>query len=200
MEKIIKQDPSTKKSPAQSSGLLRFVHVYKNSFITVIVLLGIFGLMIYGVCLYKNDILAPAEQLSTMEDALTTQENKLASLKVIKVDLAQMEDSVKQVYMALPYEPDLPDLYLQIVGAVSKNGLTLTSFNTSAVKDDEENKKGIQEVELNLNIFGGDYFALKGFLSDLTNSLRIVDVQSISYAPETQTYAVNLRSYYLLGD
>jgi len=199
MEKIIKQDPSTKKEPAQVSEFLHFVHLYKNAFVTIVVLLGIFGLIIYGVCLYKQDVLAPAEKLSELENALKTQEDKLASLKVIKVDLAQMEDSIKNIYLALPYELNLPDLYLQVVGAVSKNGLTLTSFNTSA-GEDAKNEKGIQEIALNLNIFGGDYFSLKGFLSDLTNSLRIVDVQSISYAPDSQTYAVNLRSYYLLGD
>ena len=56
---------------------------------------------------------------------------------------------------------------------------------------------GLREVNIALNLSGGDYVALKNFLVDLENNLRLMDVVSLNYSPEAGSNILNIRTYRL---
>ncbi|MFH0815143.1 MAG: hypothetical protein V1902_03665 [Candidatus Falkowbacteria bacterium] len=75
--------------------------------------------------------------------------------------------------------------------------MTLSSFNAELPKSEKNTIGKVQAVTMNLNLMGGDYFILKKFVADATNSLRLMDIKALNYSPQTQGYVVILTSYYL---
>jgi Tfp pilus assembly protein PilO len=195
---VIKQN-GVKENGAKPNALFRFVYLYHDGILVLFVLALVAAMFSVGFYFYKDNVAAPYRDLANLEKTLSDESVKLATLKAAKVDLSQMEDSIKRLYSALPYDADLPGLYLQINEIVKKNGMTLGSFNAALPKEGAS-KDRVQAVELNLNISGGDYFALKKLLADAATSLRLMDVRALTYSPLTQSYTVILGAYYLLED
>ncbi|MBI5254410.1 type 4a pilus biogenesis protein PilO [Candidatus Falkowbacteria bacterium] len=196
MVDIIKQEHSLN-AEQKPNALFRFVHIYQDSVLMGFVLILVFVILLCGFCFYKADVRAPLSQLANLEKSLTEQQAKLVSLKSAKLDLSQMESSVKKLYAALPYDAELPELYLQISEITKKNKLTLASFNAELPKSEKNIVGKIQAVTMNLNLMGGDYFMLKKFVADATSSLRLMDIKALNYSPQTQSYVVILTAYYL---
>ena len=196
MVDIIKQEHQMN-ADKKPSTLFRFAHVYQDSILMGFVLILVFVIALFGFYHYRSDVRAPLSQLSNLEKSLTDQQTKLASLKSAKLDLSQMESSVKKLYSALPYDAELPELYLQVSEIAKKNKLTLTSFNAELSKNEKKTTSKIQAVAMNLNLIGGDYFALKKFVADASSSLRLMDIKALNYSPQTQGYVVILNAYYL---
>ncbi|MFH0815144.1 MAG: type 4a pilus biogenesis protein PilO [Candidatus Falkowbacteria bacterium] len=122
MVDIIKQEHQMN-ADKKPNALFRFAHVYQDSILMGFVLILVFVILLCGFYHYKADVRAPLSQLANLEKSLTEQQAKLVSLKSAKLDLSQMESSVKKLYSALPYDAELPELYLQISEIAKKKSV-----------------------------------------------------------------------------
>ncbi|MFA5128502.1 MAG: hypothetical protein WC445_00895 [Patescibacteria group bacterium] len=101
----------------------------------------------------------------------------------------------------LPDEVDEAGLFTLFETLAQKNKIIVLAVDISE-KESAENLKnlGIVEVQSSLNLTAGpdsedSYGDFKKFLVDVEASLRLADITSINYTPETATYTLNLKTY-----
>jgi Tfp pilus assembly protein PilO len=113
------------------------------------------------------------------------------------VDYEDLEADVQNLFYVLPDNQDLPDLYVQIENIVKQNNLELQSINIAeAAPDPDQPAAEIEKLTINLTIGQADYFQLKNLLADLESSLRLIDVTSISYSNQNNSFSLVLTTYY----
>lgn len=101
----------------------------------------------------------------------------------------------------LPEEVDEAGLFSLFEVLAQKNKIIVLGVDISE-KESAENLKnsGISEVHSSLNLTAGpgsedSYGDFKKFLADMEANLRLMDIISINYTPETATYTLNLKTY-----
>lgn len=127
--------------------------------------------------------------------------------------------NVQKLLAVLPSDPDLPDMFVQIEALALTAGLKLNNVNfapnetqtgASAVagtagKEQQATAKNLpanmREMGVSFSVTGGrGYASLKDFLQKLESSVRLLDLQSLSYTPgdgtDAETYTVNAVTYY----
>ena len=84
------------------------------------------------------------------------------------------------VESALPESPDLPNLYILLQSIISSAGLIGEDIQVTKDKNDDS---------LNISVtLHGSYESLKAYLSEAEKSLRIFDVESITFSsPEVSS-------------
>lgn len=122
-----------------------------------------------------------------------------------------MQDSEK-LQSVLPTSADLPAMFIQVEALALGAGLRLNnvSFTTASTVrsgtkttkvDEKEIPSGLQQMQVNFTVSGGHgYASLKNFLGTLESSVRLLNVQSLTYSPvqtgEEETYTITALSYY----
>jgi len=104
----------------------------------------------------------------------------------------EKETEIEKIWQILPKESDITGLLVQFESLSAQSGLFLSSINFSEVGQQQETAGLPEETQpqlpyktLSISIkITGSYDAFKNFLSNLENELRLVDVQSISFAPK----------------
>ena len=64
---------------------------------------------------------------------------------------------------------------------------------------EDETAAQLQKLTVNVELIGtlgNSYPEVKNFLSDLEKNLRIFDVNAVYFSPDSNTYSVNLFTYY----
>lgn len=67
----------------------------------------------------------------------------------------------------------------------------------AAPKKTSEAASNIKNLKIGIQVSGGHYVDLKNFLRKIERSLRLLDVQSVSFSGEGETFAITLKAYYL---
>jgi hypothetical protein len=107
--------------------------------------------------------------------------------------------------MILPQEKDIAGLFSQFEYLASQQGLFLSgvSINETEIetKKSQQDVKGkVNKLNVTLSLTStnqaGDYEEIKDFLSDLEYNLRLFDVNSVYFSPDSPNYSVNLFTYY----
>ncbi len=144
-----------------------------------------------------------------IQDKLTSEKQKLAEQETIFQDtkklLANYEDisaeDKEKINAMLPEEIDEPGLFTLFESLAQKNKIAVLSLDISE-KEAAANLKnfGIMEVQIALNLTAGPasedpYGDFKKFLSDIEANLRLMDIISINYTPESTTYVLNIKTY-----
>lgn len=122
-----------------------------------------------------------------------------------------MQDSEK-LQSVLPTSADLPAMFIQVEALALSAGLRLNNVSFTTVSaahrdtkttatDVKETPSGLQQMQVNFTVSGGHgYASLKNFLSTLESSVRLLNVQSLTYSPaqtgEEETYTITALSYY----
>ncbi len=130
---------------------------------------------------------------------------------VDKYTKANVLDAAKLRAMA-PAKPDLPAMFVQVDALARAAGLQLNNVNfanvsatptgTVASTGGASTSAALKQMTVTFSVSGGSgYASLKSFLGTLENSVRLLDVQSITYAPgkegAAEAYQVNAVAYYL---
>ena len=114
----------------------------------------------------KNDEIAKIEVLLVKQDEL-------------KKKYLGSKDDIDRILLALPKGEDVSYDLSQIDAIAMKNGLLLESIKFTGIDEDNDvNKIGLSTTSVEMNL-SGSYEAFKGFLRDMENSLRVVEVSSI---------------------
>lgn len=125
-------------------------------------------------------------------------ENQLKASEEIVAD----HESVNAEYRvksatALPSKPEIPALVAAVDSLVRQAGLQLTAIDIVQAKDPLKGALDLGVLNIAMNVSGGDYPALKRLLVSLERSLRLIDVLAISFNPQSATYQMSARSYFM---
>ncbi|MBI4215297.1 MAG: hypothetical protein HY602_01065, partial [Parcubacteria group bacterium] len=126
-------------------------------------------------------------------------------------------DKLDQMF---PQGENIPDLLVWLEAAASQNGLRMLDIaiipegaaaEASAgfspglsaaypeiskpllTREASVKPKGLQ---ISISVSGGNYNAIKSFLADIENSLRVMDILSFGYAPKLSEYKISIRTYF----
>jgi len=124
------------------------------------------------------------------------------------------KESIDKMDSILPPKEDIPNLIVQLEALVFEQGLILDKLEVNTPTEEtpssraEEVRTG-EEVAapqkyktLNINLgFTGDYSALKNFFKATEENMRLIDIDSISIAPEGEAsgifkFDLTLKTYY----
>jgi len=175
----------------------QFLRSYRLIFILTIVvcLLGM-ALFVYSV--YVANVIDVQALLAQKATALEQRQAELEKLKSTKVGFAELEGPAKKIVEILPSGKELPAIFVQIEALAVKHNLFLASIDVSNDKDAAAGRKKapLQKIIINISLTGGDYFALKGLLADVEKNLRLLDVRSLAYAPDTKSFNLSMVAYF----
>lgn len=191
---VIGQDKSRTQFVAAAE---QFLRGYRLIFILtmVVCLLGA-GLFIYSA--YRANVTDMQALIAQKATALEQRQAELEKLKSTKINFAQLEGPAQKIVEVLPMSKDLPAIFVQMEALAVKHNLFLASLDVADDKDAAAGKKRLplQKIIINISLTGGDYFALKGFLADVEKNLRLLDVRSLAYAPDTKSFNLALFAYF----
>ena len=105
----------------------------------------------------------------------------------------QLKEKVRSM---VPAEVDMPGIMVQVDAIAAANGLVLVSVDV-AVDEKAATTAGAKAVKIAMNLAGGPYDSLKGFLRDVERSVRLFDVDSVTFSPENASYGVTMTGYAL---
>ncbi len=203
-------------------GLLNLIERY-FSLLLILIIVVILSFGIYFFVRPKFRILSGMKQKLERVDPKTASQIALYDKEIKKLkEVVQSynkltEKEVEKINKILPEKKESVELFSQIDSLIKRNGLILGLINIKETNTERGRKTGIilpgsnselekkdrdlekKELELDIEIKGASYFALKSLLSSFENNLRIIDVQSVKYDPRDETVDLVLKSYYLEG-
>lgn len=200
----VENKTKTNEKPASTSGkesFIRYFQVIIFSFIILLILLT--AVLLYYF--YTSDIEVLDDQISKQEELLVTRQQQINEFKNKESDYSKLEDSTMQVLDTLPTDKRLADVYIELETIAIKNNIDINSINiisvTPAGKDNKKKSKdkidNVEKLEVNLELESVDYYTLKDFINDIERSIRLMDIKSILYTPETEGFSISLYAYYL---
>ncbi|PIS42025.1 MAG: hypothetical protein COT24_05715 [Candidatus Kerfeldbacteria bacterium CG08_land_8_20_14_0_20_40_16] len=153
-------------------------------------------------------------------ELLESRNQELAQLQDLEVKFNQITSAeIVKLEKILPSGKDFSDIFVQMENLAKESGLKLSRVSitegglvevatdtgknstTSKSKTSSNTGKEIGAVNISLSVEGDNtYPALKIFLDNIEDNMRIVDIDSLSYTPptgESSSYTVNLKTYYL---
>jgi len=151
-----------------------------------------------------NDAIDTADQVGQKLDSLIKRYNQFDP-----ADLARLDQ-------LMPSYSDNIQLIIDVNGIARRNGMLIKDAKVSTSEDNRattgqgaevsnrsqkvtapDNRLGVMNLSFTVT---GSYETYKKFLSDLANSLRIIDISSASFATTDTgiySYSVNLKTYWL---
>ncbi len=154
-------------------------------------------------------------------DSLQAIQNQQQQVNVIFAKMQQSQTDLSDLDLALPNQPNIPDLYALIENQAKYAGLNLTSVQAIDLSDPANKDKvlaaapgsdatGSQkappplsptlgQVSVNLQLIG-DLNGFTQFLKSIQQSMRLVDVQSVDISTDAEkkimTFNLVLMTYY----
>jgi len=130
-------------------------------------------------------------QLETANAELESASKKLEALKNAKSTLSTLGDITDKMLVAVPKDPDIPDLISELEAITVRNRSYIPSVEVSPA--DESNKS----VEVAFSVTGG-FADLHNFISSLEDDVRFINIKSltISSSGSAMTLSVSLNAYY----
>lgn len=190
-EKKNKEKPGEEPKAKSSSGLLIFL------------LITIFAVAAYLLIWpeYGRLVFARAEIVS-QKQALQDESRIFSDINKLLKNYGEISSGDKEKIEAmLPNEIDEAGLFTLFEFLAKKNKIIVLGVDISEKESTEILKNsGVMEIQASLNLTAGpdaedSYGDFKKFLADLEANLRLMDIVSINYTPETATYAMNLKTY-----
>ncbi len=174
-----------------------FTHYYGTMILLLLALLVAAGFIVIkpkideykGVTSSIQDVQLQAENEKQYFDSLSR-----------SVGAAQTIDPsvLEKVDLALPREPGIPNLLVQMDQAAKANKVKVASITFSA--EDKKAATGkVQGLNMTMTVEAQDYQALKNFLSSLELSLRVIDIQNLSinsFSKNSAVFSLQMKTYY----
>ena len=167
-------------------------------FITVALALGYLAAAYFLLFLPKIGPLLAGGDLDTalLEAQLQEREAHLGKLEAADDEFKKINaDKKAKLTAVVPTEPDVPGILVAMDALAKKNGFVLTSIDT-VVDEKTVSPAGNKIVRMSVNMAGGTYEMFKALLTDISHSLRLFDVQSVVFTPNSGNYAMVMRAYY----
>jgi Tfp pilus assembly protein PilO len=182
--------------------------------IILIILILIFAAMVIlldipGV----QGVLQTRKEIETQKQVLLDDQDFLATVKELSQAYRANRENIDKIDLILPTKEDIPNLIVQVESLVFEQGLILDKLEVATpteqtgtinpedvrVKKETSTAK-YQTLTISLG-FTGDYSALKNFLKATEENMRLIDIDSISVSPESESIGIfkfdlSLKTYY----
>jgi len=142
--------------------------------------------LLFFLVLLKPKFAQITEVRTQIDDARATTSSlqiRLRQLEQAQRDQVDTLARLARFNSALPSTPDLPTLIRQLQTVANLSGMDLTSIAPSPPSKLPD-ATGVDVVNVNLQVTGG-FFRLESFLTRLEDLARVIEVRSISIAPQT---------------
>lgn len=145
-----------------------------------------------------------SKEMTEKQARRESNEREIQQLRSIEEDLRHVTSAEqRRLEAVLPSSAELDDLYIQFSDIASELGLSMVNLEFSgagsAATADEKQAIGgdIQTLDVTYTVDGVDsYDSLKQLLGVLQDNIRLIDMNSLSYTPETKQYSLVLKLYY----
>lgn len=142
---------------------------------------------------------------ASVSDARTKNESAKALLdsqKKIVSSIAAIPQADRDLLAyALPSEADTPGLSVQLNSIAVNSGVKLTRLDmTAAIEATGSGSlipQSVQPINIVMSVDGISYDKLKILLSNIDNSLRLLDVRTLSFTPGANSISLELRTYFI---
>jgi Tfp pilus assembly protein PilO len=129
-----------------------------------------------------NQITDVRQKIEQERDQAQTLQNRLRQLQQAQRDEVTIRNRLSVFDRLLPQTPDLPSMIRQLQTAATASGMNLISMAPSPPSA-LTGAVGVQTVNVNLQVLGG-FFRLQSFLTKLEDLPRVVEITSMSIAPQ----------------
>jgi len=179
----------------------------RTIFSTVLILLAVAAFFTFVDPTYK-EIKILSEENSQFDEAL----NRSKELQAVRDGLLSRyntfsTESIDRIDKLLPDNVDNVRLILDLDSIASKHGMLIKNVSISDNDSSNENTNiitqdsPIGEIDLSFKVTS-PYADFKRFISDLEQSLRIVDIKRLSFRPRSESaelfdFDVSIRTYWL---
>jgi len=162
-----------------------------NRLITIAIC--IFLTLILGVVfIYPKyqELRGTQERIRLKRAELQSKEKYFSDLTDVLEQLKEYEIQLSKIDSAIPPDVSLPALFNFLQTAASQNGLVLEEMSPGFTTTQER----FRETSISL-VVTGSYSSFKSFLSTLEKSVRMIELESISFSSpeETGLFTFNLR-------
>lgn len=194
-----------------------FGHYLKSLFIkyyAVIIGLVVIIVLFGGYQLFIKDIFGQIQKLGS--EGMKAKQQELSVKKETVIRWQALSDKYEQITSAemkqlssiLPHEADIPYLVIELKNFIQKNKLVLdaldagplsvtTGGNAVVTTVPPAVAPTVKKLNISLSIHKLDSYAgLKTFLDELSKNLPVLELTSISYSPGSDSYSLNLTTYY----
>ncbi|MFH0906638.1 MAG: type 4a pilus biogenesis protein PilO [bacterium] len=190
-----------------------------NKIIIILISVGISATLIFvvvkplslSVIDLRDELVQKKQQISDTQELLNKTEQ-------LKFEYEEVEQDAQKIFLALPEESDIPYLLVQFEDIALSNGLLMDSISFGDIvrsQSEDNSRQGtdmsegeefyegsvstespVLSVSLSLS---GSYDALKGFLSDLENNARPMNVSSLKFGSSQGSGSVGENAFVSLG-
>ena len=178
--------------------------------VLILAAIGLFVMYTNGAYQGPGGIKSLQAQVSAFDDALNkAQDLKASRDKLISKRNTFSEENVQKLERILPDNVDNIRFVIDINGIAARHGLSLKNVALGSISDAKSGRSalavgssgdpvGSAEISFSLT---ATYDEFLSFLQDLEHSLRVVDVEKISFksadAGGKYDYALTVRTYWL---
>lgn len=196
----------TKKKKINPAFYIKYFKIIIIVLVVVLLVLGYFFLVGPEYKEYKSG----QSSITVDIDKIDNQMEKLSKLNKIIKDYENISLSDKEkVHNMLPTGIDKSSLYVNIESIAKEVNLSLNDLSIRAVDASGRNKKAsvntsstagqneLQKVAVEISLSEVNYLNLKQLIGVLETNLRLFDIQSFNFSPESGDASISLIGYYL---
>lgn len=143
-------------------------------------------------------------------ESLTHQQEFQTALAYLKkLDAAYRETNkqdIQRLGNILPTAPGTPELLTVVEGIANESAAQVKDIQFSIIESSKaieaarlagiEIPKGIGIVEVDITVGATPYASIKRLIGNIEQSVRLLDIVSLSYSPVDEDYVISLRSYF----
>ena len=168
--------------------------------LATLVLLIILVILIFPAVRHVTEI---NKEITDAREVKAKLENKLEAIDQAKENLAEVQEDLPLLDLALPVGSDMPEYFVRVNKLASKHKLKISAVQFSDVP---LSKPSVRESELVTKDFiysitlEGGFPNFRSFLSDLENLIRISDVNTVMVVKEKNTplkHTLGVSSFFL---
>lgn len=179
--------------------------MFRTLFSIILIVAAVIGIAMYVVPTYQGTQDARTEERQFDVALANSRRLQAARDELLAKFNAFPKNDIDRLETLLPDNIDNVKLIIELDSLALQHGLAIQNIN---VLETEETPQSLQEsedrsygiVDLNFSV-AGPYERFVNFIEDIEGSLRLIDVQSISFQSTTVTdnyqYELTVRTYWL---
>jgi len=170
-----------------------------KTLITIILGLGFIAALVFLDVPGVQKILDLRRNIALEKEELLDKQELFAKVEELTKSYEQNKESVEKADYVLPPEEKIPDLIVQLEALAFEQGLLLEKIDiATAVKEEksrlpeatakEKTVETYKTLSISLRLVGS-YEAFKTFLNSVEENIRLIDIKSVDFSPESKEEA-----------
>ena len=175
--------------------------------INLVLLVGIFFIVVFGVVTMWAEIQAESTKLSTANDEAQALETLLATQKRLASKRTELERNSDRFSLAVPLKRDVPTILTELEAITEKLGSSILLDDFAIGSDgpvEGLNVANINQLGFKVTLTG-TYNNLNLFLAEIEKNLPLINIERFDFTPDITetgsfgitTFTLNAVTYYI---